>query len=320
MDHKVVKVAVVRGGDSPERDVSLRSGEGILEALTRRGWQADDIAVQSYDGLPQRLRGYRAAFNILHGGSGEDGTLQLLLELMGIAYVGSDPAASAKAMDKAEALRLLAGAGLASPRWELLPAESACKGKVPDSVWTFTPPLIVNPRREGSSLGLHFLDNPEDLSSLIPQVAGTYGDVLVEEFIPGRELTVAVLEDDSGLRALPVVELVPVGVTFDFRAKYAPGHCQFHCPAKLSPLQEETVHEVARAAHTALGCRDLSRVDIRLDPHGTPYVLEVNTLPGMTAMSTFPRAAAAAGISYDELVEHLLLRAISRLPHPSALG
>jgi len=320
MDHKVVKVVVVRGGDSPERDISLRSGSGVLQALLRRGWQAEDLIVESYDGLPQRLRGYSAAFNIMHGGSGEDGTFQLLLELMGLAYVGSDPAASAKAMDKSETHRHLAGAGLATPRWELIPADRACKGELTDAVRSLTAPLIVKPRREGSSLGLHYVETLVELPALVPGIAATYGDVLVEEFIPGREFTVAILEDGSGPHALPVVELVPPGDTFDFRAKYAPGHCRFHCPAELSPSQRESVQEAARAAHIALGCRDLSRVDIRLAHDGTPYVLEANTLPGMTEMSTYPRAADAAGIPYDELIERLLLRAISRLPDPSPLG
>ncbi|MFO8034239.1 MAG: D-alanine--D-alanine ligase [Candidatus Bipolaricaulota bacterium] len=320
MDPRDVKIAVLCGGDSAEREISRRSGSGILRALRRREWRAELVEIQDYNGLPQRLRSYGAVFNTLHGAAGEDGTVQLLLELMGVPYVGSDPAASARAMDKAETHQRLYGTGLATADWKIIPADTSLRGTVPNSVGYLGFPLVVKPRREGSSVGLHLVEDAESISSAVQEVAARYGDVLVERYIPGRELTVAVLDENHGPHPLPVVELIPRGHMFDFSAKYTPGHCRFVCPADLSRSEEQAVHKAALDAHRALGCRDFSRADIRLHPDGTAYVLELNTLPGMTEMSTFPRAAAAAGIPYDELLERLLLRAISRLPNPSALG
>ncbi len=320
MNPEHVNIAVLSGGDSAEREISIRSGRGVLQALLRRGWHAKLVEVHSYDGLPQRLRGFNAAFNILHGGSGEDGTVQLLLELAGIPYVGSGPVASAKSMDKAETHCQLSGTGIRTPRWCLVTADFAFRDVLPEAAYDLPMPAVVKPRRQGSSIGLHMVKDTAGLPAAVREVARCYGDVLVEEFIPGRELTVAVLDEGNGPRALPVVELIPRGDVFDFSAKYDPGHCRFVCPAELSPAAQQAVQQAARQAHSAIGCRDLSRVDLRLPSDGPPVVLELNTLPGMTEMSTFPRAAAAASIPYDELVERLLLRAIARLPQPSPLG
>ncbi len=320
MDIGNVKVAVLAGGDSQEREVSLRSGTGVHQALVRRGLHADLVTVDEYDGLPQRLRGYGAVFSVLHGGAGEDGTVQLLLDLLRIPYVGSGPGASAKAMDKVEAYQRFRAAGLTTPEWTLVKtgAEQArIEARLDTDVTT---PLVVKPRREGSSLGVHLVEDPRELLPTVTEIGQAFGDVLVEPFVPGRELTVAVLEDDDHGPALPVVELVPRGQMFDFTAKYAPGNCTFVCPTELAAAEFKAVRDAAVTAHNSLGCRDLSRVDIRLRPEGTPVVLEVNTLPGMTEMSTFPRAAAAAGVPYDALVERLLFRALSRLPEPAALG
>lgn len=320
MDLRNVKVAVLSGGDSQEREVSLRSGAGVCEALIRRGHRASLITIDAYDGLPHRLRDHDAVFSVLHGGAGEDGTVQLLLELLRIPYVGSGPGASAKAMDKVEAYQRFRAAGLTVPEWELVRAgttEERIAGRLGAGTMG---PRVVKPRREGSSLGVYLVEDPEKLLTTILQVGQAFDDVLVEPFVPGRELTVAVLEDDEHGPALPVVELVPEGPMFDFTAKYAPGHCQFVCPAELSTTERKAVQDAAVTAHRTLGCRDLSRVDIRLQPDGTPVVLEVNTLPGMTEMSTFPRAAAAAGLPYDALAERLLFRALSRLPEPAVLG
>ncbi len=320
MHSRDVKVAVLYGGESAEREISLHSGISVLQALKRRGWCARPVEIQHYDGLPQQLRGYSTVFNILHGGSGEDGTVQLLLELVGSPYVGSDPAASARAMDKVETHHRLYGAGLSTPDWTLIAADNARRGAVPDAACDLGIPAVVKPRGEGSSVGVHLVDDPERLAPVAQEVGMRYGDVLVERYVPGRELTVAVLEEGHDLRALPVVELIPQGKVFDFTAKYAPGRCRFVCPAELPPAELQAVQAAACDAHRALGCRDLSLTDIRLQSDGTPLVLEVNTLPGLTEMSTFPRAAAAAGLSYDELVERLLLCAISRLPEACALG
>jgi len=317
---RTVKVAVLSGGESPEREVSLRSGRGVFSALKRRNWDAELIEIDSYDGLPQRLAGFAVVFNILHGGPGEDGTIQLLLELLGKPYVGSGPLASALAMDKAESHRLLSAKGIPIPDWLCYDREELA-GLLARAERELGFPLVVKPRAEGSSVGIFLVRNREELSSRAQEVLERFGGLLVEKFISGRELTCALLEEDAGVRALPLVELRPRGrELFDWEAKYAPGECEFVCPAEVSPEEGARVVEVAKDAFLTLGCRDLARVDIRLSPDGTPYVLEVNTLPGMTEMSTLPRAAAAADIPYDELVERLVRRALARLPIPRPSG
>ncbi|MGC9529478.1 MAG: D-alanine--D-alanine ligase family protein [Candidatus Bipolaricaulaceae bacterium] len=320
MAKPAVKVAVLCQGDSPEREVSLRSGQGVHAALVRRGHHAELLPIDSYDGLPQALAPFPAVFNVLHGGAGEDGTVQLLLDLLGKAYVGSGPLAAAVAMDKAETHRALAAAGLPVPRWRLYTG-GELDGFVQEAGAAVGLPAVVKPRREGSSLGLSLAGSKGELRGQLEEAFDQFGDLLVEEFIPGRELTAAVLERDDGLQVLPLVELRPGGSgLFDWTAKYTPGACDFACPARISLAEADRVAEVARAAHQTLGCRDLCRVDVRLTPHGEPCVLEVNTLPGMTEMSTFPRAARAAGLAYEDLVELLLRRALARLPGANPLG
>jgi len=314
-------IVVLCGGDSPEREVSLRSGRGVYSALLERGWDVELLEIEGYDGLPKKLAPYHVVFDIIHGGPGEDGTLQLLLDLLGKPYVGSGPLASALAMDKYEAKRLFAAKGIPSPRCVLIEADRVSEA-LERALTDLDPPFVVKPRAQGSSVALHFAKDRDELAEAVGEVAAGYGDVLVEEFIPGRELTAGLLEDGKGPMVLPILELRPKGKErlFDWAAKYTPGECEFICPAELSPSEREAVEEVAQRAFTALGCRDFARVDIRLSPEGVPYVLEVNTLPGMTEMSTFPRMAAAAGISYGELVDRLVRRALSRLPNSHRLG
>jgi len=320
MNRSLVKVAVLCGGDSPEREVSLRSGAGVHAALVRRGFRAELLAIDAYDGLPQRIASFHVVFNILHGGPGEDGTVQLLLELLGKPYVGSGPLASALAMDKLESHQLFRAKGIPVPDWRAF-SGGDLQGFLDEVVAELGLPIVVKPRSEGSSVGLHLARDMDELARAAEELAERFGDFLLERFIPGRELTVAVLEGEGGPDVLPLVELRPVhGELFDWKAKYSPGACEFVCPAEVPEAEAKRTSEVAKEAFLALGCRDFARVDVRLSPDGTPYVLEVNTLPGMTEMSTFPRAAAAAGISYDELVEHLLRRALARLPSPEALG
>ena len=320
MHKSLVKIAVLCGGDSPEREVSLRSGKGVYAALKRRGFSAELIEIESYHGLPQRLSPFPVVFNVLHGGAGEDGTVQLLLELLGKAYVGSAHLACALAMDKHETHRLLSAKGIPTPDWrtysggELEPFLIEVEEELGF-------PLVVKPWDQGSSVGVFLVKSKGELASRAQQVLERFGSLLVEKFIPGREITCALLEGDSGVEALPLVELRPRGRDlFDWEAKYSPGECEFVCPAELPEGEAARAAEVSKEAFSALGCRDLARADLRLAPDGTPYVLEVNALPGMTEMSTFPRAAAAAGVDYDELIARLTRRALARLPHPFPTG
>ncbi|MCX7843970.1 MAG: D-alanine--D-alanine ligase [Candidatus Bipolaricaulota bacterium] len=315
-----VKVAVLCGGTSAEREISLRSGQGVHAALRRKGWEADLLAIDSFDGLPRLLAPYTVVFNVLHGGPGEDGTVQLLLDLMGKPYVGSGPLASALAMDKAEAKRAFQGKGLATPPWLLFAGGElpAFAERVQRELGL---PVVVKPRREGSSVGVRLVRTEEELRPALEGMAKAYGEFLVETYIPGREVTAAVLEGDEGLRVLPLVELRPKhGELFDWTAKYTPGACEVLCPAPLSAAEAQRVAEAAREAFLLLGCRDLARLDFRLSPEGVPFLLEVNTLPGMTELSLFPRAAQAAGLGYDDLVDFLVRRALARLPRARPIG
>lgn len=315
-----VKVAVLCGGVSAEREVSLRSGKAVLEALLGRGHHAERVEVAELDGLPQRLRPYSVVFSLLHGGEGEDGTVQLLLDLMGKPYVGSGPTASRRAMDKVSSHRLFEAHGISSPAW--VSVSSRTVYDLEDAgVRALGLPAVVKPRREGSSIGVHVVEDEASLFAAVQHTVEEYGEALVEQFIVGREFTAAVLEVDGSPQVLPLVELRPTAREFfDYTAKYTRGECAFLCPAPLSEDVAQRAAEVALQAHLALGCRDLSRTDMRIDLDGTPFALEVNTLPGMTELSTFPLAAAAHGLSYGELVEGLLLSAQSRLPSHAGLG
>lgn len=306
-----VKVAVLCGGTSAEHEVSIRSGRNVHAALLRRGWNADLFEIANFDGLPKLLAPYTVVFNILHGGPGEDGTIQLLLELMGKPYVGSGPLASALAMDKLEAKKAFQGKGLPTPPWVYFPGgdverfiSEACKLGFP---------LVLKPRREGSSVGVRLVRGKEELVLFSQELAQKFGEFIGEKYIPGREITAAVLERGEGPEVLPLVELCPKREFFDWVAKYTPGQCEIRCPAPLSSQEASTIANIAQEAYLLLGCRDFARVDLRLGEEGVPYILEVNTLPGMTELSLFPRAAAAAGLPYEELVELLLRRALRRL-------
>jgi len=307
-----MKVAVLCGGNSAEREISRRSGRNVFAALKRKGWDVDLLEIESFDGLPQRLKPYSAVFNILHGGVGEDGTVQLLLELMGKAYVGSGPLASALAMDKVEAKKAFQGKNLPTPPWALYQGGDVQGFVAQAKELGF--PLVLKPRREGSSVGVRIIRDEVELWENVQEMIREFPEFFAEKYVPGREITAAILDQGEGPKVLPLVELRPKRAFFDWVAKYTPGECEILCPAPLAPEEGKRAKDVALEAFLLLGCRDFARVDMRLDESGVPYLLEVNTLPGMTELSLFPRAAAAAGIPYDDLVDLLLRRALSCLP------
>jgi D-alanine-D-alanine ligase len=307
-----MKVAVLCGGNSAEREISRRSGRNVFAALKRKGWDVDLLEIESFDGLPQRLKPYSAVFNILHGGVGEDGTVQLLLELMGKAYVGSGPLASALAMDKVEAKKAFQGKNLPTPPWALYQGVDVQGFLAQAKELGF--PLVLKPRREGSSVGVRIIRDEAELWENVQEMIKEFPEFFAEKYVPGREITAAILDQGEGPKVLPLVELRPKRAFFDWVAKYTPGECEILCPAPLASEEEKRAKDVALEAYLLLGCRDFARVDMRLNESGVPYLLEVNTLPGMTELSLFPRAAAAAGIPYDDLVDLLLRRALSRLP------
>jgi D-alanine-D-alanine ligase len=308
MERMSLNVVVLMGGPSGEHDISLKSGHGVTEALLRQGFRASplviphDISVEAAcDGARQVLaqRAWDVAFIALHGPFGEDGTIQTLCERLGVPYTGSGPEASRLGMDKLASKLRFESAGLLTPRW--LTADPA---HPLDRVAGLRFPVVVKPVGQGSSLGVSIVPDAAGLPEAM-RTAGQYGQlVLIEEFVQGREVTVGVLDEAP----LPVVEIRPREHFFDFAAKYTKGQTDYLVPAPLDAATTAAVQEAGRRAHEALGCRHLSRSDIIVSRYG-PVVLEVNTIPGFTPTSLLPKAAAHAGISYDELCGRLVMLA-----------
>jgi len=298
---KRINVAVLMGGLSAERDVSLKTGAAIASALKRKGYRVAPIDVGREVARDLRRRRIGCAFIALHGRGGEDGTMQGLLETMGIPYTGSGVLSSALAMDKKHTKWAFTRNRLPHAPYKVL-----ARGAVPEKGWPcagLAPPLVVKPTTEGSTIGISIVKKKTALGSALKE-AFLYGDeALVEQYIPGRELTVAILGD----RPLPVIEIVAAGGFYDYRAKYRSGTTEYLVPAPLESATARRLQKIALAAHRCLSCRGATRVDFRLRRDGRPFLLEVNTIPGMTETSLLPKAAAAEGIDFEELVEWILL-------------
>jgi D-alanine-D-alanine ligase len=293
-------VAVLMGGWSAEREVSLRSGKACAEALVRRGYRVSSIDVTPEIAAALAAAKPDVALNVLHGRPGEDGTLQGLLEVLSIPYSHSGVLASALAMQKNVAKTLFEAAGVPVAEDRVCSRFEAAKGHV------MPPPYVVKPIAEGSSVGVFIVteQHPHPPQELYRD-AWPFGDtVMVERYIPGKELTCAVLGD----RALDVIEIVPTTRFYDYEAKYAAGGSKHLLPAPILPNVYQEVRRLALAAHNALGCRGVSRADFRYDDRGTGKLvcLEVNTQPGMTETSLVPELAAYAGITFDELVQWMV--------------
>jgi len=293
-------VAILMGGWSAEREVSLRSGKACAEALIRRGYRVTAIDVTRDIAAALTATKPDVALNVLHGRPGEDGTLQGLLEILGIPYSHSGVLASALAMQKDYAKALFRAAGVPVAEHRLASRLEAAKAHV------MAPPYVIKPVAEGSSVGVFIVtgDHPHPPQELYRD-DWPYGDtVMVERYIPGKELTCAVLGD----RALDVIEIVPATRFYDYEAKYAAGGSRHLLPAPVLPNVYQEVRRLALAAHSALGCRGVSRADFRYDDQGTGKLicLEVNTQPGMTETSLVPELAAYAGITFDELVQWMV--------------
>lgn len=292
------KVAVLLGGRSAERAISLRSGHAVLDALLRQGVDAHpfDPSEQHMEQLLQQ--GFNRAHIALHGRYGEDGTVQGALELMGIPYTGSGVMASALAMDKWRTKLLWEAAGITTPH-HILINEQSDFAKVAQEVGL---PLIVKPGREGSTIGLSKVEDVNDLPVACGLAAQHDAMVLAEQFIEGTELTAAILGDV----ALPLVRIEVESGLYDYEAKYLSDRTRYFCPSGVANAQEQSIQAQALRAHRVLGCEGWSRVDVILDKSGRPYFLEINTSPGMTDHSLVPMAAKAAGISFDDLVLRIL--------------
>jgi D-alanine-D-alanine ligase len=291
------KVAVLLGGTSAEREISLRSGNAVLAALTGRGVDARAFDPATRPLAELKAEGFERAFLILHGRGGEDGTVQGALELLGIPYTGSGVMASAVGMDKWRTKLLWQGAGLPVPDYALLD-EASDFAEVESQLGL---PLFVKPANEGSSVGVTKVKFAGDLPAAYREAARHDSLVLAERFLSGGEFTVAMLGDGETLRALPVVKIEPATEFYDYEAKYFRDDTRYRCPSGLSADKEAEMQALARQAFTVLGCRGWGRVDVLLDAQGTPYLLEINTAPGMTDHSLVPMAARAAGIDFPDL-------------------
>ncbi len=303
---KKKKIAVIMGGKSGEREVSLRSGKRILQSLKSQGFKA--IQLDSDDNLIDNLKKNKIdiAYIALHGRYGEDGTIQGLLEQYGVPYTGSKILASALGMNKVAAKRIFDSCGIPTPKFIAIDNASDLKKQCEIIRNVFPFPLVVKPVSEGSSLGVSIIKDEEKLEKIVIDTVKKFCDVFIEEFIKGKEVTVGIIGKGEDITALPILELKPKNEFYDFEAKYSAGGTDFILPAKLPKDLYRHVQDTALAAHKALGCYGVSRVDFIVAGNHTPYVTEVNTIPGMTDRSDLPAEAENAGISFDELVVKIL--------------
>jgi D-alanine-D-alanine ligase len=306
-----VRVAVLKGGPSLERQVSLRSGARVEDALERLGHDvvAIDVGAQLIDQLQDARPD--VAFLALHGRGGEDGTVQELLDILGIPYTGSGVLACMRAIDKVLTKGLLLEAGLPTPEFfafsETAFRELGAADALPAIEERLEFPIVVKPAAQGSALGVKFARSPADVPAALVAAFSYDSRVLLERHVEGRDVAVSVLDGPNGPEVLPIVEAVPRDEDFyDFEARYEIGRTDFVCPADLTPECAQRTREIALAAYRLLGCKGFARIDLMIDEQNEPQVLEANVIPGLTETSLLPMAAEAAGISFDELIDRIV--------------
>jgi len=295
------------GGWSAERDISIMSGSGVLKALRERGVDAHAFDPAERDLGELKREGFARCFIALHGRFGEDGTVQGALELLGIPYTGSGVMASSIAIDKVMTKRVWLAEGLPTPKYQLLRRGAYTREQlraVPDDLGL---PLIVKPAREGSSIGVVKVQGYSDMAGAVEAAAKLDADVLCEQFIAGDEVTCPVLGTGDGARALPVIRIVAPQGNYDYQNKYFTDDTKYLVPCGLPAGEEEAIQAIVLRAYRVLGCRGWGRIDVMIDGvTRKPYLLEINTSPGMTGHSLVPMSARAAGISYEDLCVQLL--------------
>lgn len=302
-----LRICVLKGGKSEEREISLKSGKAVEEALQKLGYSTFSIDPKQ----PAKIwslgeERVDVVFIALHGRGGEDGTVQGWLEMLEIPYTGSGVLASALAMDKKSARKIWESEGLKQPVYQIIEKNSLSNFNL-----KLFPPLIVKPGRSGSTLGVSLIREEKELKAALKEAFKYNGEyAIVEEYIQGRELTVGII-DDPQPRALPVIEIVPEGAIYDYKTKYTEGVCRYIVPAPLPTTEYKKAQKVALKAYKSLGCRDFARVDM-IWRKGEVYILEVNTIPGMTGISLLPRAAKAEGIEFHQLVDKIVQQALRR--------
>jgi D-alanine-D-alanine ligase len=313
------KVAVLMGGTSAERDISLMSGEGVLAALQSQGVNAHAFDPAQQDLVELKKQGFARCFIALHGRHGEDGTVQGALELLGIPYTGSGVMASSIAMDKVMTKRLWLADGLPTPRYVCLQADEQSREQlraVPDEIGL---PLIVKPPHEGSSIGVSKVAGYSDMAEAVALAAKYDAEVLCEEFIEGEEVTCPVLGQGASAVALPVVRIAAPEGAYDYQNKYFTDVVQYHVPSGLPEAEEREIQRVVVAAYRSLGCRGWGRADLMIRKSDRKaFLLEMNTSPGMTSHSLVPKSAAANGMPYEQLCLHLLASAALDTPAKKA--
>ena len=310
------KVAVLMGGQSAEREISFMSGQGVLTALKSRGVDAHafDPAERNLSDL--QLEGFQRCFIALHGRFGEDGTVQGALELLGIPYTGSGVMASSIAIDKTMTKRVWLSENIPTPRYVLLKQNAINPEDQAHVLQSLGLPLIVKPAREGSSIGVTKVMRNSELLKALEDAAQCDADILCEEFISGDEVTCPILGEGDAAKALPVIRIVAPSGNYDYQNKYFTDDTQYLVPSGPSDAEEKVIQAHAVKAYQVLGCKGWGRIDVMIDAlTRQPYLLEINTSPGMTSHSLVPMSAKAAGMSYEELCIHLL--ASASLEHSS---
>ncbi|MCZ6680847.1 MAG: D-alanine--D-alanine ligase [Candidatus Poribacteria bacterium] len=307
------RIAVLMGGKSGERQVSLRSGARVMAALQRLG--ADAIGVDPIEGDwvdSMQAASIDIAFLALHGKGCEDGTIQGVLEAFEFAYTGSGVLASALAMNKVMTKRILSTMDIPTPDYLAIDPDQSLDLQCEEAADRLGFPLMLKPASEGSSIGVSIVRELPELKRMARKTQHQFGELFFERYIQGQEVTVGLLGIEKDLRALPVLELIPKREFYDYEAKYTEGMTEFILPARLPDALTNQVQEIAVNTHKGIGCWGVSRVDMRVDTDGQPYVMELNTLPGLTDLSDLPAQAAAAGITYDELIYEILVSAQAR--------
>jgi D-alanine-D-alanine ligase len=296
------KIAVLMGGRSAEREISLKSGRAMEASLRRQGCNV--ICLDPDETLPERLRQEKVELvvNALHGRWGEDGTIQGVLEILGIPYTGSGVLASAIGMNKAVTKQLLEACGIPTPGYAVLDSLPPVEGPPPGLSGGLVFPVVVKPASEGSTIGVTIVESADGLEAAYAEAFRHGRQIVVEEYIQGQEVTAGILDEAP----LPLVEIAPKEEFYNFKSKYTTGSTEYIVPARLAPDLTKKVQDLALRTHRVIGCRGCTRVDFRLGLTGTPFVLEINTVPGMTETSLLPKAAAAAGMTYDQLVARIV--------------
>ena len=310
IDPKNMHVALLSGGKSGEREISLASGNGAEKALKEAGFKVTRLDPAKKEDLITLIKDdFDVAFLTLHGKWGEDGTIQGLLEVLELPYTGSGVWSSATAMDKVKSKKYYLEAGLSTPAsLTLYSPEDYTAEEIIEKVGNH---CVIKPATEGSALGVFIVEGIDEVKDALEKVFEIDNVALAETFVSGKELTAAVLGNNN-LEALPVIEIVPKNEFYDFESKYAPGGAEHICPAHLTKEETQKVQHAARVAHEALNCSGVSRSDIIMSEDGTCWVLETNTLPGMTATSLLPDAAQVAGMNFSQLCTKLIISALEK--------